>query len=533
MSIAVQDAPDYTGNVFIVGQLEDLSITGSVIVTSGAVEIVSSGSVEISGPLTTEGNVSVAINQSIELDVNVTNSVINIQGSVDANITNATLTIEGDVNVTNSVLNVNITNEVLQSKLAKPALAFNGENAYVEVPDDASLKGAVFTKVICFTVHSLTPGEIEEVVRHDRRWLVSHRGDKTPSYWEIGFMQSNGVHKFWEPSTDELALGVKHCTIIVADGSEWAVYHNGEKKVYGTYDGTVGDLGWPLRIGCYDGTERFINATVYWMMQYNRALTDSEIQYLFQNPQSPPTKGLVLWLNFDEGSGDIAYDKSGNGNHGTIYNAVWVSEQGQVSPLLAVNIAAKQVTLDINITAQDIDIKIYTPSGRWTTVSELMSSASGAVGNVISTDQEIEYFHLTGRGRLMHVGLYAARIGTDDLLGDTRLRIYIDGESSPSIDLSLEDIDFLNGRLLYEQMFYGFNRVDYGSDYWACFTQSVNPTGALNWARYDHYHDYYDMAGAFLKLNVEFTSELSIRVYNANTTGGVNVFLAIIYGEYL
>jgi len=36
--------------------------------------------------------------------------------------------------------------------------------------------------------------------------------------------------------------------------------------------------------------------------------------------------GLVLWLTFDEGSGNIAYDYSGNGNNGTLYNGpTWVN----------------------------------------------------------------------------------------------------------------------------------------------------------------------------------------------------------------
>ena len=33
---------------------------------------------------------------------------------------------------------------------------------------------------------------------------------------------------------------------------------------------------------------------------------------------------LVLWLKFDEGSGNVAYDYSGNGNNGYIYGAGWV-----------------------------------------------------------------------------------------------------------------------------------------------------------------------------------------------------------------
>ena len=182
---------------------------------------------------------------------------------------------------------------------------------------------------------------------------------------------------------------------------------------------------------------------------------------------------------------------------------------------------------------QEKDAKIYTPSGRWATVSELISSASEAVSKTLSTDQELEFFHLTGRGRLIHVGLYASRIGSDRLMSDTRLRIYIDGETSPSIDLRLRDLDYLNGYLLNGQMVYNFNRVDYGTDSYVAFTQSTNPTGAVTWGRYNHTNSYWEIVGAFLRPEVEFTSELSVCIYNANTTGGIEVYMVIMYGEYL
>ena len=38
---------------------------------------------------------------------------------------------------------------------------------------------------------------------------------------------------------------------------------------------------------------------------------------------NPITDGLILWLNFDEDSGDRVYDRSGNSNNGTIYGATW------------------------------------------------------------------------------------------------------------------------------------------------------------------------------------------------------------------
>ncbi|MBN1861610.1 MAG: right-handed parallel beta-helix repeat-containing protein, partial [Candidatus Thermoplasmatota archaeon] len=41
--------------------------------------------------------------------------------------------------------------------------------------------------------------------------------------------------------------------------------------------------------------------------------------------QSIDTNGLVAYWNFNEGSGTIAHDNSGNGHNGTIYNASWTT----------------------------------------------------------------------------------------------------------------------------------------------------------------------------------------------------------------
>jgi len=41
---------------------------------------------------------------------------------------------------------------------------------------------------------------------------------------------------------------------------------------------------------------------------------------------------LVLWLKFDEGSGNIAYDYSGNNNHGTLHDANSTNDDGDTPP---------------------------------------------------------------------------------------------------------------------------------------------------------------------------------------------------------
>ena len=57
---------------------------------------------------------------------------------------------------------------------------------------------------------------------------------------------------------------------------------------------------------------------------YNRLLSEGEVRYNMLNYHNPVRDGLVLWLDFEEGHGDKAYDRSGQGNHGTIYGAKWV-----------------------------------------------------------------------------------------------------------------------------------------------------------------------------------------------------------------
>ena len=53
---------------------------------------------------------------------------------------------------------------------------------------------------------------------------------------------------------------------------------------------------------------------------------DGEIDVIIKGEKfTIPWEGLVLYLPFDEGKGNIAHDYSGHGNHGVIYGAKWVN----------------------------------------------------------------------------------------------------------------------------------------------------------------------------------------------------------------
>ncbi len=70
----------------------------------------------------------------------------------------------------------------------------------------------------------------------------------------------------------------------------------------------------------------YFNATIDEVKIYDNALTYEEIKSNMYNETTEKEKGLVGYWNFNEGEGEIVYDISGNGNHGTIYGATWCDD---------------------------------------------------------------------------------------------------------------------------------------------------------------------------------------------------------------
>jgi len=292
-----------------------------------------------------------------------------------------------DVNIASSAvtLDINVTNPVLQVGQTKPALSFDGEDDYVRVPDSPSLDLTKPFTIECWFRWDMVQNNWVSLVRK----TIDPWAPPNGVYW-VGISYTNkimaavvvGGEKKEHTSDFQPEVGRWYQVVFVYPGG---VYVNGSKIMDFPDYGDCDTNDQPLIIGASRWDREFFGGIISLVRIYRRALSESEIQQLYQNPQAPPTNGLVLWLNFDEGSGTVAHDKSGNGNDGTIYGATWVSEAGEVPALVNVNLSAQTVTMEVKIVASDVTLNVAIQSSAVTLDVNITGSSVTLDVNVVGT----------------------------------------------------------------------------------------------------------------------------------------------------
>ena len=209
-----------------------------------------------------------------------------------------------------------------------------------------------------------------------------------------------------------------------------------------------------------------------------------------------------------------------------------------------VNLTASQVTLNINVTAQDIDLKIYTPSGRWVTGSDLFAAKVTTGTLAPRGGEEDVILDVTGRGRIKQIGLWLDVTGVTegwaDCVNDAVLRVYLDDDvdaGTPTMEIYVYDIDLLNGREIYGRMeheWYDDTVTIDSTSYERYYARHVSENGAVKLAIYDRSNLLWVMSFSWLVVNCEFLEKCRITLYNDNATSTNYLYgqATVLYGVY-
>jgi hypothetical protein len=121
---------------------------------------------------------------------------------------------------------------------------------------------------------------------------------------------------------------------------------------------------------------------------FNTALTAAQVADLYLNPEKIVPDGvassaLKLWLPMMEGAGTTAYDGSGNGNHGTINGATWVSGIGAPVAQTAL-VSWNKGTNELALYSEQFDNAAWTKTG----VGVTANNSTSPDGNTQNADTQ-------------------------------------------------------------------------------------------------------------------------------------------------
>ncbi|MHC4637407.1 MAG: LamG domain-containing protein, partial [Planctomycetota bacterium] len=212
------------------------------------------------------------------------------------------------------------------------ALELDGVNDYVEVLSNASLK----------TSNSLTielwfkpDVDITPALNHFISLVNKHQGENSGLGYvlqfdngsggnrgALRFVVGNGTSHICVSNKDNWSAGVWYHVGVsyepTADSKNVKFFVNGVldavvdmKELIGTHDD-------PLYIGSEIGIRQYFGGILDEVRVWDVALTEVQMLTLMHTRPDTGEPNLVGYWDFDEGEGQVAYDKSGNGNDGVL-----------------------------------------------------------------------------------------------------------------------------------------------------------------------------------------------------------------------
>jgi len=190
-------------------------------------------------------------------------------------------------------------------------------------------------------------------------------------------------------------------------------------------------------------------------------------------PEDTFTRGLVAYWSFDEGTGNIAYDISGNGNNCTIYGAKWT--KGKYGSALQFDGVDDYVevphSVSLNITdAITIEAWINTSSdgGWWDSIVSKMDWGGGTRPGytLLHRRKEVEFIAKSEGGVYYTISpLYGTWIHVAGRYDGECLRLYVNGvergtpkQLTDGLGSTITPLKI--GRLAYEDVGYFHGIID-------------------------------------------------------------------------
>ena len=257
----------------------------------------------------------------------------------------------------------------------QPVLTFDGLDDYIEIPYSERLTPQIFT-MSCWARFTK--------VRTNHNALMHQGVDGEGGYdlfvtatWCLYIDNSVTI----ECVNSSLAPILNIWTHLAAtfDGSKAIIYVNGQARGESILSYLVNTSS-SLLIGSgysydYKGAGYFFPGQIAEVCIWNKARTQQEIQSDMSKRLTGEEAGLVGYWPLNEGSGNIALDKTDNGKNGIIYGAVWNMEEIPLTPsepttgeFQIPSNSSTGVEFTNNLTT-NTSYK-FTPSGTWTTTDD-------------------------------------------------------------------------------------------------------------------------------------------------------------------
>jgi len=207
-------------------------------------------------------------------------------------------------------------------------LKFDGVDDYAEIADDPSLKPSELTvEVWAYPYKETAPGEYMHVVSKMSKtpyagWALCFERDR-----EILFAWRDGTTTYFARTGSGYYSANTWYHVVATFKDNVGILYINTRLIQQTTGGALSHSPGTLQIGNCVAYAVPFDGLIGEVRLYSRVLNVAEIEHNMLHRNDPVTDGLVLWVPFDEGSGTAVADKSGKGNDGTIYGAIWEKQK--------------------------------------------------------------------------------------------------------------------------------------------------------------------------------------------------------------